>query len=302
MQADGFVNVLKPPGMTSHDVVAWVRRCSGAARAGHLGTLDPAAAGVLPVCLGRATRLFRFAGGDEKVYRAEIVFGTRTDTMDAEGKVVSQVDSSGLTEAGLRRILDSSVGQREQAPPPFSAAKVGGRALHKHARSGVMARGRPKPVTVLSLDLVEFVSGPGAHAVLDITCSPGTYVRVLADDMGQAAGCGAYVAFLVRTRAGRFELGDALTLEEMAEAGDECELRARVLPLDWPLAHLPELGLEAPAARTFVSGSRVFAGIEAAWPMRVYGPSRLFLGLGEVLGEGQLQPRVVLSEGPAGTT
>jgi tRNA pseudouridine55 synthase len=302
MQVDGFLNVLKPPGMTSHDVVALLRRDSGARRAGHLGTLDPAAAGVLPICLGRATRLFRFAGGAEKAYRAEIVFGTRTDTLDAAGRVVSRGDSSGLGEDHLRTILNGLIGELQQVPPAFSAAKVGGRRLHEHARSGTEAAGRPKPVTVLSLDLVEFTPGPGAHAVLDITCSPGTYVRALADDMGRAAGCGAYLAFLVRTRAGRFGLSSALTLEELAEARAADELSGHVLPLDWPLTHLPELRLEEPAAHSFVAGSRVFAGTHRDWPVRVYGPGRAFLGLGEVLGEGQLQPRVVLREQLQGTS
>jgi tRNA pseudouridine55 synthase len=301
MQVDGFLNVLKAPGMTSHDVVAQIRHSSGAARAGHLGTLDPAASGVLPICLGRATRLFRFAGGIDKAYRAEIEFGTRTDTMDAEGRVVARADSSGLTEERLRSILEGLVGESEQAPPAFSAAKVGGRRLHEHARAGVIVKGRPKRVMVSSVTLVEFVPGPSAHALVDVVCSPGTYVRVLADDAGRAAGCGAYLSFLVRTRVGRFELSDALTLEEVAEAASNHELPARVLPSDWPLTDLPELSLEPPAARAFVRGSRVLAGTGPAWPIRVYGPERLFLGLGEVVEKGKLQPRVVLSEESVGT-
>lgn len=302
MQVDGFLNLLKPPGMTSHDLVALLRTAVGAPapRAGHLGTLDPAAAGVLPICLGRATRLFRFAGGAEKAYRAEIVFGTRTDTLDAAGRVVSQADSSALAEDHLRRILDGFIGDLQQVPPAFSAAKVGGLRLHEHARRGTEVAGRPKPVTVLSLDLVGFTPGPSAHALLDITCSPGTYVRVLVDDIGRAATCGAYLAFLVRTRAGRFGLSSALTIEEVAEARRADELSAHVLPLDWPLTHLSEVCLEDPAARSFAAGSRVFAGVQREWPVRVYGPARVFLGLGEVLGKGQLQPRVVLREQPQG--
>jgi tRNA pseudouridine55 synthase len=162
-----------------------------------------------------------------------------------------------------------------------------------------MIKGRPKMVTIQSLELVEFSSGTPAKAVLDVTCSPGTYVRVLADDIGTAVGCGAYLAFLVRTRAGRFGLSEALSIEEVSNARQQDELPGAVLPLDWPLPHVPELSLGAAEARSFATGNRVLAGEGKAWPIRVYGPQRVFLGLGEVVGEGKLQPRVVLAEGAA---
>jgi len=295
MAVDGFLNALKPTGMTSHDVVAWVRRLVGERRVGHLGTLDPAAAGVLPLLLGRATRLFPYAGAADKAYRAEVVFGTQTDTLDAEGRVVAEGDAGALTEGKLESLLQELIGEIEQVPPAFSAAKVGGRPLHERARAGEAVVGRPKRVTVKSLELVGFDDGREARAVIDVVCSTGTYVRVLADDLGKAAGCGAYLGFLVRTRAGRFALAEAWTLEEIEAAGDEQNLNECFLPIDWPLEHLPEVGIEEHEALSFVRGKRVFAGKGQAWPVRVYGPERVFLGLGEVLGEGVLQPKVVLA-------
>jgi len=295
MAVDGFLNALKPAGMTSHDVVALVRRLVGERRVGHLGTLDPAAAGVLPLLLGRATRLFPYAGGPEKAYRAEVVFGTQTDTLDAEGRVVAEGDAGALTRGELESLLHELIGEMEQIPPAFSAAKVDGRPLHERARAGEAVAGRPKRVTISSLDLVEFIGGREARAVIDVVCSTGTYVRVLADDLGKAAGCGAYLGFLVRTRAGRFPLAEAWTLEEIYAAGDEGRLDECFLPIDWPLEHLPEVGIGEHEALSFVRGKRVCAGKGKAWPARVYGPGRVFLGLGEVLGEGMLQPKVVLA-------
>ncbi len=295
MGCDGFINILKPPGMTSHDIVARVRECLGVRRVGHLGTLDPAAAGVLPVSVGGATRLFQFAGGPDKAYRAEVIFGLRTDTLDAEGRVVSTGDSRSLTESDVGRMLRGFVGELEQTPPAFSAAKVDGVRSHRKARAGVLTKARPRRVTIRSLDLVEFVPGERARATLDVVCSTGTYIRVLADDLGAAAGCGAYLHFLLRTRAGRFELASALTLEELAECWERGGADACVLPPDWPLAHLPRLCLGGAGASAFVHGKSLLADHAKTWPIRVYGPGATFLGLGEVLDGGRLQPKVVLA-------
>jgi len=294
MLPDGFLNLIKPPGMTSHDLVAWVRERLGLRRVGHLGTLDPAATGVLPICLGRATRLFRFAGGAKKAYRAEIVLGVSTDTLDADGRVVAESDSGEVTECRLRDVLQRFIGDIEQRPPAFSAARVGGRRLHERARSGERRSGPPKRVSIESLELVAFRRGSRARATIDVVCSPGTYVRSLAHAVGLAAGCGAYLNFLVRTAAGRFALVDALAVEELATACRENSEQAIVLSPDWPLEHLPQVTVSSHAARDFARGTRVCAGEAASWPVRVYGPDRAFLGLGQVLGKGQLHPRVVL--------
>jgi tRNA pseudouridine55 synthase len=294
MQIDGFLSVLKPPGMTSHDVVAWARRLLGVRRIGHLGTLDPAAAGVLPIAIGRATRLFRFAGGSRKAYRAELVFGWCTDTLDAEGRITGEADAGHLTEERIRAHLAEMVGEMEQAPPAFSAAKAEGRSLHEHARAGELKRGRPKKIVIEALDLIAFEPGRQARALVDVVCSSGTYIRVLADDLGTAAGPGAYLGFLVRAMAGRFALECAHTLEEIGRAKQDGETERLLLPLDWPLESLPEVTLQAQAAAAFLHGSCVQTTLADAWPVRSYGPDRRFLGLGEVV-SGGLRPRVVLS-------
>lgn len=294
MTLDGFLNLLKPPGMTSHDVVAWARSRLGIARIGHLGTLDPAAAGVLPLSLGRATRLFDYASGPDKAYRAEIVFGLRTDTLDAEGAVIARSDASGLTEGALRALLPQFIGEIGQIPPAFSSVSVGGRRLHESARAGTQVVGRPRRVMIKQLDLVDFAPGSRAYALMDIVCTSGTYIRALADDLGRAAGCSACLGFLVRTRAGRFELADSYTLEEVSHRLGSGAMDDLILPLDWPLATLPEVVLTASEALAFLHGRRVRVAVEPACQVRAYGPGALFLGLGDIADEGVLQPRVVL--------
>lgn len=293
MPLEGFLNVVKPPGMTSHDVVAGVRRRLETKRVGHLGTLDPAAAGVLPIAVGRATRLFSFAGGRDKAYRAEVMFGLSTDSLDAEGVIVAEQDSSSLSRAALEELCASSVGEVTQVPPAFSAVRNGGRRLYELAREGKTPQPRPRTVRILSLSLVDFAPGPRARAVLDIVCTAGTYLRVLAADLGRSAGLGACLAFLVRTRVGRFELAGAATLEEFEAACERDGVARHMLPPDWPLRDLPELDLDGRAGRSFATGRRVRADRDDAWPVKVYGPGRRFLGLGQ-MAAGALMPRVVL--------
>jgi len=295
MLPEGFLNLLKPPGMTSHDVVAMVRSKLGLRRIGHLGTLDPAAAGVLPVALGRATRLFQFAGGPDKAYRAEVVFGITTDTLDAEGRVSAEGDSSALSEDDLVAMTDSFVGEIEQTPPAYSAVNVGGRRLHELAREGVTVKARPRRVEIMSIDLVEFSPGRRARALLDVVCGGGTYIRTLAADLGKAAGCGAYLGFLVRTRVGRFDLSQALTLEELGARDEEDGVKEVLLPIDYPLAHLPSVTLEAEVGGTFLHGGQVLTKAALGYPVRVYGSGERLLGLGEVLANGRLRPRVVMA-------
>jgi tRNA pseudouridine55 synthase len=292
---DGFLNLLKPPGMTSHDVVAMVRRQFGARRVGHLGTLDPAAAGVLPICLGRATRLFQHAAGPDKAYRAEVVFGVATDTLDAEGRITAEGDASRLNAEMVRQALSRFLGEISQRVPAFSAARVGGVRLYELARRGEYASAPEKRVHIFDLRLVSFQAGETVTALLDLVCSPGTYVRSLAADLGQALGCGAHLGFLVRTRAGRFELSETITLEELSAAAQAGTLESCLIALDRPLSHLPAVTLAARHEGVFLHGGRVLTQPQPAAVARVYGPTGLFLGLGEVLSGGQLRPTLVLS-------
>jgi len=299
---DGFLNLLKPPGMTSHDVVALARRHLGLSRVGHLGTLDPAAAGVLPVSLGRATRLFQFAAGPDKAYRAEVVLGITTDTLDAEGRVTGEGDASAVGEEQVRQALAGLIGEITQRPPAYSAVQVNGKRLHALARIGMAGPAPPRRVRITSVALAAFRAGRRATALLDIVCSPGTFVRSLAADLGQAVGCPAYLGFLVRTRAGRFELSEALGLEEFIGAVQAEEVERHVLPPDWPLVHLPAVELDHRRQRIFMHGGRVLTEEKPTPLIQVFGPGSRLLGIGEVISGGQLRPCLVLASpaGPAG--
>lgn len=238
---DGVVNALKPPGMTSHDVVAFLRRLFGV-RAGHGGTLDPGAAGVLVVCLGKATRLSEFLLEGSKSYRAEAVLGARTATLDAFSPEEPVGDPSFLERKQVEEAVARLMGEIEQVPPMTAALKRGGRPLYRLAREG---REVPRParrVTIFAARLVDFSPGKRARAVVDLTCSHGTYVRSWCAALGEALGVGAYLKFLVRTRVGDFPLEEALTLEELAAARGEPE--RVVQPLDRVVEHLPAVRME----------------------------------------------------------
>ena len=191
----GLLNINKPPGITSHDVVNRVRKLAGQRKVGHAGTLDPLASGVLLVCLGHATRLIEYLIAGRKQYRATLRFGITTDTLDAEGQVIAQNDISGLTEIHLRQILPNFLGQIEQIPPLFSATKKAGQPLYKRARAGEIVEVEARTVTIYDLT---WVAWQPPDLTLDITCSPGTYIRSLARDFGQAAGPGAHLRPVTR--------------------------------------------------------------------------------------------------------
>jgi len=201
---DGVLVVDKPAGMTSHDVVAIVRRRLGEKRVGHAGTLDPDATGVLVLGVGRATRLLRFVEIHEKEYVASVTFGVSTTTQDASGNVIAESDASGITRADVERAAGEMVGEIEQVPPMVSAVKVGGERLYKKARRGEDVDRAPRRVVVHSLEVEEFTPGVRAVARMRARCSRGTYVRTLAHDLGRTLGVGGHVATLRRVRVGPF--------------------------------------------------------------------------------------------------
>ena len=184
-QISGLLNIDKPTGLTSHDVVARIRKLAKQKKVGHAGTLDPLATGVLLVCLGQATRLIEYVMAGRKQYRATIHFGLTTDTLDADGQVIAERDASHLTEAELRQILPAFQGQIEQVPPIFSALKQGGQPLYKLARAGKTVEVAPRRVTI---DSLKWLDWQPPKLTLEVVCSPGTYVRSLARDLGEAAG------------------------------------------------------------------------------------------------------------------
>jgi tRNA pseudouridine55 synthase len=218
---DGVLVCDKPAGLTSHDVVARVRRLAGQRRVGHGGTLDPPATGVLVLALGRATRLLPFLPMEPKRYLARIAFGAETDTLDASGTVTATADAAGVDEAAARGALGAFLGPQQQLPPMVSAVKVGGERLYAKARRGESVERPPRPIVVHALELVDFAGGERPEATVEVTCSGGTYVRSLAADLGRALGTLAHLAALRRTAVGQFTQADAHTLPELeALAGD----------------------------------------------------------------------------------
>jgi tRNA pseudouridine55 synthase len=211
---DGIFNINKPVGMTSHDVVARVRRLTHQRRVGHAGTLDPAASGVLPICLGQATRVVEYLSEGGKAYRAAIVFGAVTDTYDAEGEVIRSAPVR-LTREEIETVLPEFLGQQMQFPPMYSAIKSGGQPLYKLARAGIEVSRQARPIEITRLDLLDWQP---PMLTLEVECSKGTYIRSLAYDLGERLGCGAHLGGLVRLRSGPFTLDESLTLAELAQA------------------------------------------------------------------------------------
>ncbi|MFQ6131087.1 MAG: tRNA pseudouridine(55) synthase TruB [Armatimonadota bacterium] len=252
---DGVLNVCKPPGMTSHDVVTHVRRTAGIKRVGHTGTLDPMAAGVLVLCLGRGTRAAEYLVHADKSYVAELTLGVSTDTLDAEGDIVAEADASGVTEKAMREGLAGLVGEREQRPPMFSAAKRQGRKLYELARQGQTVERAPRRVSIHGVSLLRMEPGKRAKALFEVTCSKGTYVRSLCAELGEALGCGGHLSFLVRTRAGRHRLEQARTIEELP---DRAAIESGLEPLSAALAHLPLIEVSARQRRMLANGRPVW--------------------------------------------
>ena len=252
----GILNINKPQGMTSHDIVARIRKLSGQRKVGHTGTLDPMATGVLVVCLGHATRLIEYLQLGLKRYQGTIHFGISTNTLDADGQIVSEHNSSHLTEEQLRKILPNFQGQIEQTPPLFSALKKDGKPLYKFARAGEAVEIKSRCVTIESL---EWVSWHPPQLTLDIVCSPGTYIRSLARDLGEAVGTGAHLTALTRTVNSSWCLAEAVALEILeAEINRDKMLWQKYLhPMDEAVRHLRKVTLTADDVRRTSYGQRL---------------------------------------------
>ena len=232
MGVNGILNVNKPCGPTSFSMVAAVRRLSGEKRVGHAGTLDPGASGVLPVCLGQAVRLTEYIHHFPKEYVAGIMLGATTDTLDAQGSLTSRGDASAITEEQVRQELQCFVGEISQAPPAYSAKKVGGKKSYRLARKGTSVPLEPRQVTINTIDMISF-SNP--YLKVRVHCSTGTYIRALARDLGTALGCGAYLQDLVRTAYGPYRIEDALSPDELSRQAGEGGLLSLLYPVDHPL-------------------------------------------------------------------
>ncbi len=234
---DGFINLNKPSGPSSQWAVSQIKRLLHV-KAGHCGTLDPMAQGVLPLCLGKATRLSEYVMGRGKTYLAGLVFGIVTDSYDAAGQVLAEKDASSLTQAQIEALLPSFVGRVMQRPPAVSALKQGGVPLYKRVLRGEEVQVAARPVQFYRVELVDFQPGPRAHCRLLVECGQGAYIRSLAHDLGQALGCGAHLDFLQRSQVGAFRLEESYTVEQVAEMA-AAEDFSFLIPMEQALSHLP---------------------------------------------------------------
>lgn len=289
---DGILNLVKAPGMTSHDAVNRVRRILGTRSVGHAGTLDPAAAGVLPMAVGKATRLLEYLLMADKVYIAEVTFGLQTDTSDQSGKIVSRRPAR-FDEPALQAALASLVGRRQQTPPAYSAIKHQGRPLYDYARAGESVSVAAREIEIKQLQMVSFAAGEYPTCLLRVECSKGTYVRVLAEEIAQRLQTVAVLSFLLRTSVGDWRVADAVTLEELAAAVASGELHRQLRPLDSAVQHLPEAILPPTVAAKFLNGQPVAMLQAPAAAIRVY-QGNLLLGIASSDG-GWLRPHKVLA-------
>jgi tRNA pseudouridine55 synthase len=297
----GFVNLNKPAGMTSHDCVARVRRLLRTKRVGHGGTLDPAATGVLPIAVGKATRLLPYLPTG-KAYRGTVRFGVTTATDDLEGTVISQNPVPALSRDAVEAVLGRFVGAIEQIPPAYSAIQVNGKRLYQLARAGEAVEVPARRVEIYRIALSDWRGGDYPEAVLDIECGPGTYIRAIARDLGEILATGGTLAALTRTQSCGFALADSVTFEEMETACD----RGTFTPIapDKALAHLSKVSLSPEFARRWCQGQRVPlppASGNCPPPVCVDRDDGEFLGIAEITeseGDRCLVPKMVfLPEG-----
>jgi len=293
---NGVLLLDKPTGITSNGALQIVKRLFNANKAGHTGSLDPLASGMLPICLGEATKISGFLLSADKEYRATCKLGVTTDSGDADGEVRETRPLGDITIAQIQEVLESFLGQSQQIPPMYSAIKRDGQPLYKLARQGIEVEREPRDITIHSLKLVRF---EGDELELDVRCTKGTYIRVLAEDIGEALGCGAHVAALRRTGVGALDEYPMHTLESLQAIVEESGMSALdelLLPMDLMLPDWPEVRLSEDASFYLCQGQPVFVPqLKDRGLVRLYANDKRFLGLGTVLDDGRVAPKRLLS-------
>lgn len=290
-QVDGVLLLDKPPGMSSNTALQAARRLFNASKAGHTGTLDPLATGLLPLCFGEATKFASELLHADKAYRATVRLGIATDTADAEGTVISQCDIH-VSEAELSTVLQRFRGDIEQMPPMYSALKRDGKPLYEYARQGVELERPLRQVTISRLDLLSF---DGRDAVVDVACSKGTYIRTLAADIGTALGCGAHLLALRRTRVADLTIEEAVSLDAI-EALPASDRDALLAPLDALVANLRQVQLNVGDSARMRHGQAIPWSGRAGERLRMFSDEHAFLGVGTVTEEGMLQAQRLVAE------
>lgn len=295
---DGVLVLNKPLGISSNQALQQVKRLFNAAKAGHTGSLDPAASGVLPICFGEATKFSQFLLDADKAYRSELSFGVCTDSGDADGQVIDKCDTSELTESALRAALARFIGPIEQVPPMYSALKHQGQPLYKLARQGKLVDRKARSVRIYAIDLQSFTAGTRATATVRIKCSKGTYIRTLAEDIGARLGCGAHVSKLHRTAAGPFnesQMHAIDTLAELAANANYQQLDKLLLPLDAGIKHLRALEVDEVQARALRHGQQVWLGNDVSSGLVRVMLRAAFIGVARLADDGNLKPQRLLS-------
>ncbi len=272
---NGVVNIYKPLGITSFGVVKKVRYIVGEKKVGHTGTLDPMAEGVLPVCIGKCTKIADKLTNENKSYRAKIRLGITTDTQDAQGQILSQ-SAVNIAEKEFYDTVSCFIGKINQVPPMYSALKVDGKKLCDLARKGVEVERKAREITVFNIEISDF---DGESAILDVSCSKGTYIRTLCADIGEKLGCGAIMETLVRTKTGRFEIGEAVTLEEFEKNPEKYVIPAEEF-FDYPKFYADEM-----QTAKIKNGVAIEADVTAGEMYRVYSDKKEFICLSTGISE-----------------
>lgn len=289
---DGILNINKPPGITSHDVVDQVRRLLKEKRVGHTGTLDPLATGVLVLCVGKATRIARYLEAGEKEYQAVLRLGVTTDTLDAEGRILETRSYVPPERTQVLRVLQGFIGSIMQRPPAYSAVKVRGIASYKLARQGRAEPLKPRAVTIGSIDLTGYQD---PFISINVKCSKGVYIRTLCADIGEALGMGAYLTSLVRTGSGRFRIETAVTLEQLSQLIAQ-GVDSVFIPVDEALEDIPAITVSDDDSRKIAHGNRIamaacFSARDEVL-VRVHDPAGRFLALARTR-DGGIRPELV---------
>jgi tRNA pseudouridine55 synthase len=291
----GILVLDKPAGMSSNGALQHVKRLFNANKAGHTGNLDVPATGLLPICLGEATKVSAYLLDSNKTYRARCKLGIMTSTGDAAGEVVTKHDVPEISKSKLQQVLKKFIGEIEQVPPMYSALKHNGKRLYELAYKGIEVERKARNITIFSIKLVDMTHD---EFEIEVSCSKGTYIRTLAEDIGQELGCGAHILTLRRLASGPFKESQMITpekLQDIAEQGFE-ELDKLLLPMDLALMDFPEVRLSEDVAYYLCQGQAVtVSGLPKTGRLRIYNNSDEFLGLGEVADDGRLAPKRLIN-------
>jgi tRNA pseudouridine55 synthase len=294
---NGILLLDKPLGESSNRSLQRAKRLFGAAKAGHTGSLDPLATGLLPLCFGEATKVSGFLLDSDKRYTCECRLGEVTNTGDAEGEIIRTREVPQFDRQYVENVLQEFLGAQDQVPPMFSAIKQNGKALYELARQGIEVERKARNITIYSLELLEFAEN---RLVFEVHCSKGTYVRTLSEDIGEKLGCGAHVTALRRLSVGQFKLEDALTLDDLAIISDQLGfegLDAKLVPMEDALTDWPQVTLSDDASFYLRQGQPVLVPQAPTDGMvRLFESSGAFIGMGHILDDGRIAPKRLLSQ------